>query len=167
MQHTGPVPDTVPGEMEVEPGLATPHSTQNLQAPQAPPQCRPSEHRQVLWPAANKEPEWHQLDEDVDAALEATARGDVEQRLQTMSTLIITIASERFGIKEQHARKTSVRLNPNRRQEKITQLRREGSEMQRLYCRPFGFYQEAAGEEVQQPPLLPGGRSQPLHQCHL
>lgn len=118
-----PVPDTAPGETEEEPGPETPHSAQNLQASQALPQSRPSEHRQVLWPAVNQESEWLQFDEDVDATLEATAKCDVEQRLQTMSTLIISIASERFGVKEQCAIKTTA--EPNRRVEKIAELRQE------------------------------------------
>ncbi|XP_063080140.1 uncharacterized protein LOC134470047 [Engraulis encrasicolus] len=42
-----------------------------------------------------------------------------------MSTLIICIASDRFGIKDQHATKTSTAPIPNRREKKISQLRKE------------------------------------------
>lgn len=113
VQRTVPVPDTAPGETEEELGPETPHSAQNPQAPQAIPQSRTSEHRQVLWPAANKESEWRQFDEDVDAALEATAKDNADQRLQTMSTFIISIASERFGAKDQRATKTTAGPNLN------------------------------------------------------
>lgn len=125
VQRTVPVPDTAPGEMEEELGPETPQSAQNLQAPLAIPQSRPSEHRRVLWPAANKASEWRQFDEDVDAALEATAKGDADQRLQTMSTFIISIASERFGAKDQQATKTTAGPNLNRREVRIAQLRQE------------------------------------------
>lgn len=97
-QRTEPVPSTDPGEMEEEQEPESPHSVQNLQAQHAA-SSKPSEHRRVLWPAANKESEWRQFDEDVDATLEAACRGEVDQRLQLMSKLIISIGAERFGIK--------------------------------------------------------------------
>ncbi|XP_061902037.1 uncharacterized protein LOC133649222 [Entelurus aequoreus] len=125
-QRTVPVPCTAPDETEEDLGPDTPHSAQNLQAPPAQPQSRPSEHRRILWPAANKESEWKQFDEDVSTALEATAKGNVDQRLKTMSTFIIGIASDRFGIKEQRATKTTTAAPiPNRRETKISQLRQE------------------------------------------
>lgn len=120
------VPYTAPGETEEDPGPDTPHSAQNLHAPQATPRSRPSEHRWILWPAANKESEWQQFDEDVDKALEATAKGDVDQRLKTLSTFIISIAFDRFGTKEQRDTKTTIAAPiPNRREIKISQLRQE------------------------------------------
>ena len=95
-------------------------------APQATPQSRPSEHRRILWPAANKESEWCLFDVDVDAALEGTAKGDVDQRLRTMSSFVMNIAADRFGIKEQRATKTTTAAPiPNQREAKISQLRRE------------------------------------------
>ncbi|XP_056127556.1 uncharacterized protein LOC130105540 [Rhinichthys klamathensis goyatoka] len=133
-QRTVPVLSIAPGETEEEPGPDTYHSAQSLQAPQATPQSRPSERRRFLWPAANKESVWRQFDEDVDAALEATAKGGVDQRLRTMSTFIISIASERFGAKEQRATKTSTAAPiPNRREVKITQHRQELRTLRRQY----------------------------------
>ncbi|KAL7846889.1 hypothetical protein SRHO_G00218690 [Serrasalmus rhombeus] len=59
-------------------------------------------------------------------ALEVTAKGDVDQTLWTMSNFIMSIASNRFGIKEQHATKTTTAAPiPNRREAKIVQLRQE------------------------------------------
>lgn len=40
------------------------------------------------------------FDEDADKELEATVKGDVERRLQTMTTIIVSMAAERFGIEE-------------------------------------------------------------------
>ncbi|XP_038147774.1 uncharacterized protein LOC119787807 [Cyprinodon tularosa] len=124
-QRTVPVPSTASGETEEDPGPESPHSAQSLHALPATPQSRASEHRQILWPAANKESEWLQFDKDVDSALEVTAKGDVDQRLKTMSTFIISIASDRFGIKEHRATKTTNVAIPNRREKKIAQLRQE------------------------------------------
>ncbi len=121
-----PVPCRAPGEMEEDPDPDTPHNAQNLQAPQATSKSRPSEHHRILWPAANKESEWQQFHKDVDAALEVTAKGDVDQRLRTISMFIISIASDRFGIKKQRATKnTTATPIPDRRELKISQLRQE------------------------------------------
>ncbi|KAK0136651.1 hypothetical protein N1851_027154 [Merluccius polli] len=119
VQRTGPVP----GETQEEPGPESPHSAQTLHAPQATPQVRHSEHRRVKWPSANKGKEWCQFEEDVDQVLEATARGDADQKLRTMCTMIVKIAVERFGTKEQHT--INGAGEPNRRQKKISQLRQE------------------------------------------
>lgn len=45
--------------------------------------------------------------------------------MELMDTLIISIVSERFGIKEQHTTKISAVSKPNRRDEKITKVRQE------------------------------------------
>nr|XP_055028991.1 uncharacterized protein LOC129418090 [Misgurnus anguillicaudatus]XP_055035306.1 uncharacterized protein LOC129423146 [Misgurnus anguillicaudatus] len=130
-QRTEPVLSTDPGETEEEQEPESPHSVQNLQAQHATP-SKPSEHRRVLWPAANKEAEWQQFDEDVEATLEASCRGEVDQRLQLMSTLIITIGAERFGIKVPKAQNIA---RPNRRETKISQLRKELKALNRQYKR--------------------------------
>ncbi|XP_062387675.1 uncharacterized protein LOC134076569 [Sardina pilchardus] len=113
----------VPGETEEEPGQESPHSAQSLHAQTRTPQNRHSEHRRIKWPAANKVSQWSQFDEDVDLALSATARGDADQKLRLMCTLIISIAAERFGTKEPRAGRSEG--GPNRREGKISQLRQE------------------------------------------
>ncbi|XP_061589349.1 uncharacterized protein LOC133454644 [Cololabis saira] len=119
VQRTG----QVPGETQEEPGQESTHSAQTLQAPQAPPYVRQSEHRRVMWPSAKKEREWLQFDEDLDQVIDATARGVADQKLRTMSAMIVSIGAERFGIKEQQPTR---RLGePNRREVKISQLRQE------------------------------------------
>lgn len=142
-----PVPSTAPGKMEEGPGPDTPHSAQNLKAPQVTPQSRPSEHRRILWPADNKESEWHRFDEDVDSALEVTAKVDVDQRLKTMSMFIISIASDRFGIKEHRATKTTTAAPiPNRREIKISQLRQELRMLRSQYRKASDDKKEALAE---------------------
>lgn len=95
VQRTGPVP----GKTQEEPSRESTHSAQTLHAPQALPRFKHSEHRRVMWPAANKEREWLQFDEDLDQVLDTTARGDADQKLLSMSVMIISIGAERFGIK--------------------------------------------------------------------
>lgn len=82
-----------PGETQEEQGPESTHSAQALHAPQAPSYAKQSEHRRVLWPAANKEKEWLQFDEDLDQVLEATARGDADQKLRAMSAMIVSIGA--------------------------------------------------------------------------
>lgn len=87
------------------------------------PLCQAFRTPPVMWPSANKEREWLQFDEDLDQVLDATVRGDADQKLRTMSAMIISIGSERFGMKEQ--RTTRDVGEPNRREVKISQLRQE------------------------------------------
>ncbi|RXN22987.1 reverse transcriptase [Labeo rohita] len=114
-------PAAEPGETEEEPGLESPHSTRNLQATQIPPPSRKSQHRRVKWPAANNK-EWLKLDEDVDKCLESISKGSVDQKLQTMCTIILNMGAERFGVEE---RRDSNPAKLNRREAKISQLRQE------------------------------------------
>ena len=118
VQRTGPVP----GETQEEPSQESTHSAQSLHAPQAFSRFKHSKHRQVVWPPANKERDWLQFDEDLDQVLDATARGDADQKLLSMSAMIVSIGAERFGIKEQQPTK---RLGePNRREVKISRFGR-------------------------------------------
>lgn len=129
-----PQPCTAPGETEEDPGPDAPHSAQNLKAPQAHPQSRLSDHCWIFWPAANKESKWQPFDEGADTALQATGKGDVDQRLNTMSTFIISIALDRFGIKEQHATQTtSAAPIPNWRENKISQLTQQLRQLRNQY----------------------------------
>ncbi|KAI4879743.1 hypothetical protein NFI96_004950, partial [Prochilodus magdalenae] len=118
-QRTG----LVPGETEEKPCPESPHSAQTLQAPSALPQVMHSEQRRIKWPATNKVREWCQFDEDVNQVLEATNRGNADHRMRTMCTMIISIAAERFGMKEQPSARAEG--GPNRREMKISQLRQE------------------------------------------
>lgn len=74
----------------------SPHCAQSLQVMQAPEAHRTSEHRQVKWPQARKDKEWLQFDKDIDTILEATAKGEAGRRLKTITTVIISLAVERF-----------------------------------------------------------------------
>ncbi|XP_061733213.1 uncharacterized protein LOC133536595 [Nerophis ophidion] len=118
-QRTG----TTPGETQEEPGPESPHSARSLQVMQPPEAHRTSEHRRVKWPQASKEKEWLQFDEDADTILETTAKGDADRRLKTMTTIIISLAVESFGLEEKRAAKPPYIMN--NRVSKIHQLRQE------------------------------------------
>lgn len=102
-------------------GAEQPRSTRNLQAVQVSPHSRTSEQRRVKCPATNQK-ERLQLYEDIDKILEATSKDDVDHKLQTMCTLIMSIGVERFGVTEKPVTSNPVRPN---RQELISQLRQE------------------------------------------
>lgn len=118
-QRTG----STPGETKEEPGPESPHSVRSLQVMQAPKAHKSSEHRRVKWPQACKEKKWLQFDEDVDTILQATAKGQVEQRPKTMTTMIVSLAIEGFGQEEK--RTTKPLYTKNNRANKIQQLRQE------------------------------------------
>ncbi|KAJ8353121.1 hypothetical protein SKAU_G00206880 [Synaphobranchus kaupii] len=94
-----------------------------IRVTQAPDPRRVTEHCRVKWPQANKEKEWLQFDEDADSILEATAKGEADRRLQTMTTIIVSLAAERFGLEEKRTAKLPYTMN--NRASKIHQLRQE------------------------------------------
>lgn len=124
------VPVTDPGQTEEEPGSEQPHSARNLQAVQVPPHSRTSEQRWVKCPATNQK-ERLQLYEDIDKILEATSKGDVDHKLQTVCTLIMSIGVERFGVTEKPV--TSNPVRPNRQELTISQLRQELKSLKRQF----------------------------------
>lgn len=123
-------PAAEPGETEEEPGPESPHSTRNLQATLIHLQSRKSEHRRVKWPAANNK-EWLELDEDVNKCLESISSGSVEQKLQTMCTIIMNMGVEWFGVMERRGDRNPAKLN--RGEVKISQLRQELKSLRRQF----------------------------------
>lgn len=111
------------GETQEELSPESPHSAQNLHVPEAQAPGIPQHQQRVKWPPASKGSEWQKFDDDVDGILEATMKGAADRKLQTMTTMIISFASERFGSVEKHA--ATNQYSKNRRAEKIAQLRQE------------------------------------------
>ena len=116
-QRTGPSP----GETTEEPGRETPHRAQNLLVTNPPAPSKVIKHPRIKWPPASQRKVWHQFDEDTARIIESTAKGDVDRRLQTMSTIIISFGTERFGVEEDKPIRSN--YTKNRRAEKIHQLR--------------------------------------------
>ena len=82
--------------------------------------------------------QWKQFDDDVDEILQLTAKGQAERKLQTLTTIISTIAVERFGEEEKKDHKTT--YTPNRRAVEIHKIR---GEMKALKIQ----YKEATAEK--------------------
>lgn len=65
---------------------------------------------------------WHQFDEDAARIIE-TAKGDVDRRLQTMTTIIVSFGAERFGVEEGKPIRPNYSMNT--RAERICSLRQK------------------------------------------
>ena len=118
-QRTG----TSPGETQEEPGQESPHRAQNLHASQPPRLCTASQKGKIRWPPANKQTEWLQFDEDMGNIMQTISKGDIDSRLHSMTSIIISYAAERFGYDEKG--KPRAPYTKNRRAAQIQQLRHE------------------------------------------
>ncbi|GAA6093734.1 uncharacterized protein LOC111230470 [Tachysurus ichikawai] len=131
----------VPGESEEEQGPEAPHRSQSLQVVQTDPPVMQPENRRISWPQACKTAEWQMFDDDVDKVLEATAKGDAERRLQTMTAIIVRLAVERFGVEE--GRGVKKPYTKKQRAVKIHNIRVELKTLKKQY--------KAAGKEERGP----------------
>lgn len=91
-----------------------------------------SERKQIKWPAANMTSLWNQFDIDVNQILEDTIRGDVDRKMQAMTMIIVSIASEWFGeeVKEDSSKGLH---SKNHREERIHNIRQEMKTLKRQY----------------------------------
>lgn len=94
-----------PGETQEEPGLESPHSAQNLQAPEAP--GRVNQQVRVKLPAASKKREWQQFAEDVTKITRVERwKGDADSQLQALTTVILSYLVEHFSREDEKIIKT-------------------------------------------------------------
>ncbi|KAK7901244.1 hypothetical protein WMY93_018013 [Mugilogobius chulae] len=84
----------------------------------------------IKWPKASQLNEWQRFDEDVELVLESVAKGDVDKRLQTMTTVVMTLAAERFGTEEKQVKQPYVK---NNRATKIHNIRQELKALKKQY----------------------------------
>lgn len=122
---------TVSPQEEEASSLNDPQSLQSQRAPFRTAVQAPSARLRIQWLQSSKRTEWRQFDEDVDRILEVTAKGDIDHQLQTMTTLIVNIATERFGTEA--PKPTPSAYAPNHRARKIQSLREELKLLGRLY----------------------------------
>ena len=92
---------------------------------------RQSKKRMIRWPRAFKTAEWQKFDEEMDMVLEATAKGDVEKRLRTMTTIMVNMVAERFGVKEKRGAKQPYKKN--QRAAKIHNIRKESRALKKRH----------------------------------
>ena len=109
MQHNAP--GVQPGEMQEGPGPESPHCARNLPVLPTDPLSIKFNRKRIKWPAANMTALWKQFDDDVDQILEAMAKGEADRKLQAMTTIIVSIAAERFGEEEKLRPGTSCAKN--------------------------------------------------------
>lgn len=118
-QRTG----SKPSETQEEPGPEVRHRVLNLQVPSSPIISRVSQQLQIKWPPAKQHKLWQQFDEDTARIINATTKGGIEGRIQNLTSIITSFATERFGVGEPKSSKPT--YTKNRREDKIEQFRKE------------------------------------------
>ena len=65
--------------------------------------------KKIKWPPGNNKGAWQDFDNEICEIIQSATKGDVERRLSFMTTIITSLASERFGCVE--PRQPIVELN--------------------------------------------------------
>ncbi|CAC5381747.1 unnamed protein product [Mytilus coruscus] len=136
------------GETQENPSQDTNHSARNLSASvtshdssqslngeeHITQQRQETSHQKerIAWPKMNSEAQWRDLNDDLGVILETSLQGCVERRIETLTSLIYNIGKERFGV-EERKEKSNTKQTPNRREQKIKQLRKELKDLNRRY----------------------------------
>ena len=89
--------------------------------------------RRLNGPPANNKGAWQDFNNDICEIIQSATKGDVERRLSFMTTIINSLASERFGCVEPRQPRTP--YTANRRVNKMKDLRREIRSLQKPYKR--------------------------------
>ena len=121
-----------PGKTEEVQGQESYHSAQSLQA-SVPLTLGKESRKKIKWPPAKKKGAWQDFDNDICEIIQSATKGDVERRLSFMTTIITSLASERFGCVE--PRQPRMPYTANRRVNKMKDLRREIRSLKKLYKR--------------------------------
>ena len=88
-----------PGKTEEVQGLESYHSAQSLQA-SVPLTLGKESRKKIKWPPANNKGAWQDFDNDICVIIQSATKGDVERGLSFMTTIITSLASERFSCVE-------------------------------------------------------------------
>ena len=121
-----------PGKTEEVQGPESYHSAQSLQASVHLTLGKES-RKKIKWPPANNKGACQDFDNDICEIIQPTTKGDVERRLSFMTTIITSLASERFGYVE--PRQPRRPYTANRRVNKMKDLRKEIRSLKKLYRR--------------------------------
>lgn len=81
----------------------------------------------INWPIMSNKRDWEAFDEEAERVVKPLLHGPVEQKLRTFEKMVHAIAENHFGVKE----KISREHKPNRRIERIKQLRKEMRSLRR------------------------------------
>ena len=112
---------STPGKTKEESGQDAYHSAQSLHDDG---QSRSDRilSRMIKWPTASNKGTWQEFDTEVCSILDTTSKGDADRRIQTLTKIILSYASSKFGLVDRCERKAHTN---NRRTERIKQLRQE------------------------------------------
>ena len=122
----------IPGKTEEVQGQESYHSAQSLQA-SVPLTLGKESCKKIKWPPANNKGAWQDFDNDICEIIQSATKGDVERWLSFMTTIITSLASERFGcVEPRHPR---MPYTANHRVNKMKDLRREIRSLKKLYKR--------------------------------
>ena len=116
-----------PGETQEVYGQEAHHSAQSLQAEET--ETRTA-FRKIKWPTAANKKTWHDFDTSIGEIVNISAKGSVENRLLTMSKIIISYAKAQYGYMEIKERSSG---KENWRETKIKQLRAELKSLRKQY----------------------------------
>ena len=87
--------------------------------------------KKIKWPPANNKGAWQDFDNDICEIIQSATKGDMERQLSFMTTIITSLASERFGRVEPW--QPRMPYTANRRVNKMKDLRREIRSLKKLY----------------------------------
>ena len=108
------------------------HSAQSLQA-SVPLTLGKESRKKIKCAPANNKGAWQDFDNDICEIIQSAMKGDVERRLSFMTTIITSLASERFGCVE--PRQPRMHYTANCRVNKMKDLRKEIRSLKKLYRR--------------------------------
>ena len=74
---------------------------------------------------------WKQFDDDVDQILEVSVKGGADRKLQAMTTIIVSIAAERFG--EEEKKSSGTIYSKNQRAVRLHNIRQEMKALKSQY----------------------------------
>ena len=100
-----------PGKTEEVQGQESCHRTQSLQA-SVPLTLGKESRKKIKWPPAYNKGAWQDFDNDICEIIQSATKGDVENRLSFMTTIITSLASERFVCVEPLAAKDALHCQP-------------------------------------------------------
>ncbi|XP_076090373.1 uncharacterized protein LOC143062594 [Mytilus galloprovincialis] len=87
--------------------------------------------KKVKWPNNKSKSEWQQFDEDVDAILNTTLAGNIDRKIESMTSFIYNIGMDRFGADEKEVVRREGQKN--RRESKIAKMRKDLRQLKKRY----------------------------------
>ena len=118
--------------MEEVQGQESYHSTQSLQA-SVPLTLGKESRKKIKCPPANNKGAWQDFNNDICKILQSATKEDMERRLSFMTTIITSLASERFVFVESRQPRTS--YIANHMVNEMKDLRKEIRSLKKLYKR--------------------------------